>query len=173
MQTLQQQPMLSTLLRAPTATTENAEADDMTPVTPMTPQTEWPTGGAVDRYTERMMQYCIDCFSAAGMLLHRVLQGRTGGESDDDGDGEAGCKVSAKVSAPGEGVEKVLLATTRTRVRKVARKNGTQNYTKNKTRKNVDAKESSFDRKFNFGCDLMMLLPENHSYASLAQRTTV
>ena len=169
MQTLQQQPMLSTLLRAPTATTENAEADDMTPVTPMTPQTEWPTGGAVDRYTERMMQYCIDCFSAAGMLLHRVLQGRTGGESDDDGDGEAGCKVSA----PGEGVEKVLLATTRTRVRKVARKNGTQNYTKNKTRKNVDAKESSFDRKFNFGCDLMMLLPENHSYASLAQRTTV
>ena len=161
--------MLSTLLRAPTATTENAEADDMTPVTPMTPQTEWPTGGAVDRYTERMMQYCIDCFSAAGMLLHRVLQGRTGGESDDDGDGEAGCKVSA----PGEGVEKVLLATTRTRVRKVARKNGTQNYTKNKTRKNADAKESSFDRKFNFGCDLMMLLPENHSYASLAQRTTV
>ena len=155
MHTLQKQRMLSTLLRAPPATTEGddeAAASGNIPIKSVSPTTEWHAGGAVDRYTERMMQHCIDCYSAAELLLHRALQGR----AEDEGEQEVNASATARVSEPGEAGAKVLagagkkMATARVKTRKVGRKSGSHHHAKSKNRKD-DKKAIGVDRKFNFG----------------------
>ena len=145
--------MLSTLLRAsPDTNGEEAAALDDPPITPITPQKEWQIGGAVDRYTELMMQHCIDCYSAAGLLLHRVLQGRT----EEEGEVEA----SVVGTESEEGVVKAVSGGGKktTRTRKGSRKSGTQHHAKNKSRNEDPETDINVDRKFNFGSELAFTL---------------